>query len=133
MASARSALLLLLALHTRTAAAASLYDFEADDLATGLPVPMSYYKGKVLLVVNVASQCGYTESTYQMLNTLHSKYAGKGLAILAFPCNSFGGQEPGSPGMNAQRTHQTLWSFAANALHLEAHTVSMSMSMWTCA
>lgn len=76
--------------------AASVYDFEAEDLATGLPVPMSYYRGKVMLVVNVASQCGYTDSTYKMLNTLHKKYASRGLAILAFPCNSFGGQEPGS-------------------------------------
>ena len=77
--------------------AENVYDFEAEDLQTGLPVPMSYYRGKVLLIVNVASQCGYTDSTYRMLNALHTQYAGRGLAILAFPCNSFGGQEPGAP------------------------------------
>ena len=76
--------------------ASSFYDLEADDLQSGLPVPMSYYRGKVVLVVNVASQCGYTDSTYRQLNTLHARYASRGLAILAFPCNSFGGQEPGS-------------------------------------
>lgn len=78
-------------------AAASIYDLEADDLESGLPVPLSYYRGKVLLIVNVASQCGYTDSTYKFLNTLHTKYASRGLSILAFPCNSFGSQEPGSP------------------------------------
>ena len=62
---------------------------------SGLPVPMSFYRGKVLLIVNVASQCGYTDSTYAYLNKLHTKYSSKGLSILAFPCNQFGHQEPG--------------------------------------
>ena len=79
------------------ALASSVYDIEADDLQSGLPVPLSYYQGKVMLIVNVASQCGSTDSTYRYLNTLQSRYASRGLSILAFPCNSFGGQEPGSP------------------------------------
>jgi glutathione peroxidase len=53
------------------------------------------YKGKVLLVVNVASQCGLTPQ-YKELQALHEKYGDKGLCVLAFPCNQFGQQEPGS-------------------------------------
>jgi len=53
------------------------------------------YQGKVVVVVNVASKCGMTPQ-YQTLQKLHEKYADKGLAILGFPCNQFGGQEPGS-------------------------------------
>lgn len=53
------------------------------------------YAGKVMLVVNVASRCGYTKQ-YKGLQTLHEKYAEKGLAVLGFPCNQFGKQEPGS-------------------------------------
>jgi glutathione peroxidase len=54
------------------------------------------YEGKVCLIVNVASKCGLTEKNYAQLNELHAKYKEKGLAILAFPANNFGGQEPGS-------------------------------------
>ena len=84
---------------TDTAAAndEGLYAIEVQDLKSGLPVGMSYYRGQVLLIVNVASQCGYTEFTYAKLNALHDKYASKGLKILGFPCNQFGSQEPGSP------------------------------------
>jgi glutathione peroxidase len=53
------------------------------------------YKGKVLLVVNVASKCGLTNQ-YEQLESLHEKYADKGLAVLGFPCNQFAGQEPGT-------------------------------------
>ena len=55
----------------------------------------SQYKGKVLLVVNVASKCGLTPQ-YEQLESLHEKYADKGLAVLGFPCNQFGKQEPGT-------------------------------------
>ena len=97
---------LVLVVQFFSACVASLYDLnlEVDDLQSGLPVPMTYYKGKVLLIVNVASQCGFTQSTYSYLNTLHSRYGNQGLAILAFPCNQFGAQEPGSP--------QEIFSFA---------------------
>ncbi|KAK9077814.1 hypothetical protein SSX86_006152 [Deinandra increscens subsp. villosa] len=59
-------------------------------------VPLSKFKGKVLLVVNVASQCGLTSSNYPELSQLYNKYKDQGLEILAFPCNQFGFQEPGS-------------------------------------
>ena len=53
-------------------------------------------RGKVVIVVNVASECGLTKKNYAQLQELHSQYSNQGLVILAFPCNQFGGQEPGS-------------------------------------
>ena len=61
----------------------------------GSPVDLADYQGKVVLVVNVASKCGFT-SQYQQLQELHEKYSDAGLAVLGFPCNQFLGQEPGS-------------------------------------
>lgn len=61
----------------------------------GKTVDLRQYKGKVLLIVNVASQCGLTPQ-YEGLQALHDKYASQGLAILGFPCNQFGAQEPGT-------------------------------------
>ena len=61
----------------------------------GSPAPLSAYAGKVVLVVNTASECGYTPQ-YEGLQDLHEKYAARGFAVLAFPSNDFGGQEPGS-------------------------------------
>uniref|UniRef100_A0A1D2A7G7 Glutathione peroxidase n=1 Tax=Auxenochlorella protothecoides TaxID=3075 RepID=A0A1D2A7G7_AUXPR len=87
------------AVHADAHAAAppSLYDtsIHVRD-ASGQEVSMAAYRGKVLLVVNVASQCGYTKTNYEALQSLYMRYAGYGLEILAFPCNQFGGQEPGS-------------------------------------
>jgi glutathione peroxidase len=62
---------------------------------TGKKVDLAKYNGKVLLIVNVASQCGATPQ-YKPLEALHEKYHDKGLAVLGFPCNQFGEQEPGS-------------------------------------
>ncbi|KAJ8539384.1 hypothetical protein K7X08_013637 [Anisodus acutangulus] len=73
----------------------SVYDFTLKD-AKGNDVDFSTYKGKVLLIVNVASKCGLTNSNYTELHQLYDKYKDQGLEILAFPCNQFGAQEPGS-------------------------------------
>ncbi|KAG5593196.1 hypothetical protein H5410_043710 [Solanum commersonii] len=73
----------------------SVYDFTVKD-AKGKDVDLSIYKGKVLIIVNVASQCGLTNSNYTDMTELYKKYKDQGLEILAFPCNQFGGQEPGS-------------------------------------
>jgi glutathione peroxidase len=58
-------------------------------------VDLSQYQGKVVLIVNVASECGFTPQ-YKGLQALHAKYKDEGLAILGFPCNQFGAQEPGT-------------------------------------
>jgi glutathione peroxidase len=62
----------------------------------GKPLAVADYKGKALLLVNVASQCGNTPQ-YTALEALQKKYAAKGFTVVGFPCNQFGGQEPGSP------------------------------------
>ena len=72
---------------------ASIYDFVVKD-ASGADVPLSQYRGKPLLIVNVASKCGFTPQ-YDGLEKLHQALGPKGLVILGFPCNQFGGQEPG--------------------------------------
>ncbi|SFZ78200.1 glutathione peroxidase [Chitinimonas taiwanensis] len=71
----------------------SFYDFSADRL-DGAPENLAAYRGKVVLVVNTASECGFTPQ-YAGLQELYARYKDKGLVILGFPCNQFGGQEPG--------------------------------------
>jgi glutathione peroxidase len=70
------------------------YDFDAKRL-DGAVASLKDFQGQVLLVVNTASECGFTPQ-YQGLEQLHRDYSGRGLRILAFPCNQFGKQEPGS-------------------------------------
>jgi glutathione peroxidase len=72
----------------------SIYDFNAR-LATGAERHLADYRGKVLLVVNVASKCGFTPQ-YEGLQALYEQFEPRGFEILAFPCNQFGRQEPGS-------------------------------------
>lgn len=71
-----------------------IYDFDVKALS-GEVRSFSDYEGKVLLVVNTASKCGFTPQ-YEALQTLYEKYRDQGLVILGFPCNQFGGQEPGA-------------------------------------
>ena len=72
----------------------TVYDFQAKDIS-GKDIALSAFKGKVMLVVNTASKCGFTPQ-FGGLEALHSAYAAKGLVVLGFPCNQFGSQDPGS-------------------------------------
>ena len=72
----------------------TVYDFEAKDIG-GKDIALSAFKGKVMLVVNTASKCGFTPQ-FGGLEALHSAYAAKGLVVLGFPCNQVGSQDPGS-------------------------------------
>jgi glutathione peroxidase len=72
----------------------SIYDFSTTSLQ-GQPLELSSFKDKVVLIVNTASKCGFT-TQYTGLQKLYDSFAAKGLVVLGFPCNQFGGQEPGS-------------------------------------
>jgi len=72
----------------------TVYDFDARTI-DGKTVPLKRFKGKVLLIVNTASACGYTPQ-FGGLEELHKAYGDRGLAVLGFPCNQFGAQDPGS-------------------------------------
>ena len=72
----------------------TVYDFEAQQI-NGKPVALSQFKGKVMLIVNTASACGFTPQ-FAGLEELHETYGNKGLVVLGFPCNQFGAQDAGS-------------------------------------
>ena len=72
----------------------NVFDFSATSL-DGQPLALDRFRGQVLLVVNTASACGFTPQ-YRGLEELHRQYASRGLAVLGFPCNQFGAQEPGT-------------------------------------
>jgi glutathione peroxidase len=73
---------------------AGIYDFEAQQIG-GQTVPLSQFRGKPMLIVNTASACGFTPQ-FAGLEELHRRYGERGLVVLGFPCNQFGGQDPGS-------------------------------------
>jgi glutathione peroxidase len=72
----------------------SIYDFQASGIA-GAQVSLADYRGQVILIVNTASACGFTPQ-FAGLEELHQTYGERGLAVLGFPCNQFGAQDPGS-------------------------------------
>jgi glutathione peroxidase len=84
----------LLCMQTMALAANSLYDIPLKNI-DGKDTSLKQYKGKVLLIVNVASKCGLTPQ-YKALEAVYEKYKDKGFAVLGFPCNQFGEQEPGT-------------------------------------
>jgi len=73
---------------------ASIYDFSAKTI-DGADQPLAAYRGKTMLIVNVASKCGFTPQ-YAGLEALYEQYSDKGLVVLGFPCDQFGHQEPGN-------------------------------------
>ncbi|MGA7381849.1 MAG: glutathione peroxidase [Terriglobales bacterium] len=77
-----------------TFAASNIYDFTLPNI-DGKPMPLTDFKGKVILMVNVASQCGYTPQ-YTALEAIYEKYKAQGFVIVGFPANNFGAQEPGT-------------------------------------
>jgi glutathione peroxidase len=84
----------LLIMATSLFAGSGVYNFTLNSI-DGKPAPLADYKGKVVLLVNVASQCGYTPQ-YSALEVIYEKYKDQGFVILGFPANNFGAQEPGT-------------------------------------
>eukprot|EP00878_Enallax_costatus_P003376 GHUV01003585.1.p1 GENE.GHUV01003585.1~~GHUV01003585.1.p1 ORF type:complete len:193 (+),score=40.64 GHUV01003585.1:133-711(+) len=95
--------------------ASTFHTFSAKTL-DGKDVSFDQYKGKVVLVTNVACYCGLTNGNYKELVQLHDKYHDKGLEIMAWPCNQFGAQEPGAPDQIKQFVQQ---KFGANFTFME--------------
>src|SRR5579864_2098790 len=90
----KTLLLSLCLLPAAALAASNVHEFTLDAI-NGTPTPLANFKGKVMLLVNVASQCGYTPQ-YEGLQALFIKYKDQGLVIAGFPANNFGAQEPGT-------------------------------------
>lgn len=87
-------LILSINIYAKDATMNTIYDFTVKTI-DGKETTLEDYKGKVMLIVNVASKCGYTPQ-YDGLEALYQKYKDKGLVVLGFPCNQFGSQEPGT-------------------------------------
>src|SRR5438876_98844 len=104
----KTALGLLLMLTSSAFAASSVHEFSLPSI-DGAPAPLAAYKGKAVLIVNVASQCGYTPQ-YAGLEALYEKYKDKGFVVLGFPANDFGAQEPG--------TNQEIKTFCTRNYHV---------------
>ncbi len=85
---------LVILMASTTFAASNIYTFTLPSI-DGTPMPLAEFKGKVILVVNVASQCGYTPQ-YSALESVYEKYKDQGLVVVGFPANNFGAQEPGT-------------------------------------
>ena len=92
---------------------ANVYDFSAKTL-NGDELPLDSFRGKVLLVVNTASMCGFTPQ-YKDLEALQEHYAGRGFSVLGFPCNQFGSQEPGNADQIGQFCSTKPWPDLASA------------------
>jgi glutathione peroxidase len=90
----KNALCILAMLTSSSFAASSVHDFTLPSI-DGAAAPLAAYKGKTVLIVNVASQCGYTPQ-YAGLEALYEKYKSRGFVVLGFPANNFGEQEPGT-------------------------------------
>ncbi len=84
----------VLLMQTMALSAGSIHDTSVKDI-DGKDASLKPYRGKVLLIVNVASRCGFTPQ-YKELESIYEKYKGKGFVVLGFPCNQFGAQEPGT-------------------------------------
>jgi glutathione peroxidase len=87
--------LIIAAVSAAAGACPTLLNHTVEPLTGGKPQSLCQHEGRVVLIVNTASQCGYT-GQYAGLQALHKKYAARGLVVLGFPSNAFGGQEPGS-------------------------------------
>jgi len=93
---------------TLMAAEKTVYDFTLNSI-DGQPAPLAAYKGKVVLLVNVASKCGYTPQ-YSALESTYEKYKDRGFVIVGIPANNFGAQEPGS--------NQEIKTFCSSKFHV---------------
>ena len=103
-----SFVVVLLVMQTMLASAGSVHDISVKDI-DGKETSLGAYKGKVLLVVNVASKCGLTPQ-YKALESTYEKYKDKGLVVLGFPCNQFASQEPG--------TNEEIKQFCSSQYHV---------------